>query len=525
MAIIDFFDRGWRLDPAATAYIGSERSWTFQEAGEMSCRIAHALLDADLGRTAKVGVLSPNDPLAWICVLGTWRAGLAWVPLNPTMPAEDLQRLIDGFDCDVLFYHPSMAPKIAELVPLLPNVKHYVCLGEQDAHADPATAEHPQLEPWLAQAPSTAPDVRYEMDDVVAIASTGGTTGMPKGVMNTHRSLAVCLAHVLMSLQYRADERIVNLAALPMTHASGVFCLAATSCGGTVVVLSKAEPGAVLDAIEKHRVTELFLAPTVVYRLLEVPDLARRDLAALRYLVYAAAPMSTEKLRVAIDLLGPVMTECYGLVEAFAGISFMRPEEHFIDGQVAPDSRLASCGRPNPLITVEIHDPEDRALPPGQSGEICVRGDLVMKGYYKAPDKTAETVVDGWLHTGDVGHFDHEGYLFITDRKKDMIISGGLNIYPSEIEQVIWGHPAVQDCAVIGIPHHDWGEAVTAVVELNPGARVHAEELIALCKERLGSIRAPKRVEFVDSLPRSANGKVLKRAVREHYWAGHTRQI
>jgi acyl-CoA synthetase (AMP-forming)/AMP-acid ligase II len=292
-----------------------------------------------------------------------------------------------------------------------------------------------------------------------------------------------------------------------------------------VVILPKAEPRAILDAITRHRVTDLFLAPTVVYRLMETQGISDRDLSSLRYLLYAAAPMSTEKLRRAIEVFGPVMMECYGQVEAFCGISFMHPEEHFVDGRVAPESRLASCGRPYPLVNVEIHNGIGNPVPVGESGEICVRGDIVMKGYYRAPDKTAETVVDGWLHTGDIGHFDKDDYLFITDRKKDMIISGGLNIYPSEIEQVIWSHPAVQDCAVIGAPHDDWGEAVTAVVEPNPGAQVDAAELIALCKDRLGSIRAPKHVDVVETLPRSANGKVLKRTIRERYWTGQVRRV
>jgi acyl-CoA synthetase (AMP-forming)/AMP-acid ligase II len=310
-----------------------------------------------------------------------------------------------------------------------------------------------------------------------------------------------------------------------MTHGSGVLTMAVTARGGTVVVIERPEPGAVLDAIEAHDVTELFLPPTVIYRLLEVPGVAERELPSLRYLMYAAAPMSTEKLRRALETFGPVMMECYGQVEAFAAISFFRPEEHYVDGEIAPDSRLGSCGRPYPLISVEIRDDRDRTLPPGESGEICVRGDLVMKGYYKAPERTAETIVDGWLHTGDVGHLDADGYLFITDRKKDMIISGGFNIYPSEIEQVIWSHPSVQDCAVIGVPDGDWGEAVKAVVELNPGEDAGEDELIRLCKERLGSIRAPKSVDFVDTLPRSANGKVLKAEVRRPYWAGQARQV
>jgi acyl-CoA synthetase (AMP-forming)/AMP-acid ligase II len=215
----------------------------------------------------------------------------------------------------------------------------------------------------------------------------------------------------------------------------------------------------------------------------------------------------------------------YGQTEAPGTISFLRPEEHFVDGRLAADERLSSVGRPSPLVRVEILDADRRPLAQGETGEICVRGDLVMKGYYNEPEKTAETIIDGWLHTGDVGHLDAEGYLHITDRKKDMIISGGFNVYPSEVEQVIWAHPAVQDCAVIGVPDDKWGEAVKAVVELNAGQTVAAEELIALCKSKLGSVKAPKSIDFVAALPRSAAGKVLKKDLRQTYWAGRDRKI
>jgi len=215
----------------------------------------------------------------------------------------------------------------------------------------------------------------------------------------------------------------------------------------------------------------------------------------------------------------------YGQTEAPASIAFLPPGEHFVDGRLASDERLSSVGRPNPLVRVEIMNDASAILPPGETGEICVRGDLVMKGYYKAPDKTAETIVHGWLHTGDIGHLDADGYLHITDRKKDMIISGGFNVYPSEVEQVLWAHPAVQDCAVIGVPDVQWGEAVKAVVELNAGTQVRADELIALCKEKLGPVKAPKTVDFVDALPRSEAGKLVKRTLRDPYWSDTGRAI
>jgi acyl-CoA synthetase (AMP-forming)/AMP-acid ligase II len=360
----------------------------------------------------------------------------------------------------------------------------------------------------------------------VALMPTGGTTGRPKGVMNTHRSFQTFVANFMMATPYAADASIVNLAAAPMTHTSGVLAVPCTARGGTVVVVTKPDPGLLLAAIGKHKVTELFLPPTVIYRLLDVPDLAKKvDFSSLRYFVYAAAPMSIEKLKQAVEVIGPVMMGGYGQTEAPGSISFLKPDEHFIDGKFASDERLSSVGRPSPLIRVEIMSDANEILPPGETGEICLRGDLVMKGYYKAPDKTAETIVDGWLHTGDIGHLDREGYLHITDRKKDMIISGGYNVYPSEVEQVIWSHPAVQDCAVIGVPDDMWGEAVKVVVELNAGQSVGADELIALCKDKLGSVKAPKSVDFIDTLPRSPVGKVLKKDLRARYWQNTDRKI
>jgi acyl-CoA synthetase (AMP-forming)/AMP-acid ligase II len=304
-----------------------------------------------------------------------------------------------------------------------------------------------------------------------------------------------------------------------------MLSLPCTARGGTVVVLSKPDPVLLLEAIAKHRVTEFFLPPTVIYRLLDIPGIEQQDFSSLKYFLYGAAPMSVEKLKRAIEVFGPVMAGGYGQTEAAASISSITPAEHFVDGKIAPDERLSSVGRPNPLIRVEIMNDQGEVLPQGETGEICVRGDLVMKGYHKAPDKTAETIIDGWLHTGDIGHLDAEGYLHITDRKKDMIISGGFNVYPSEVEQVIWAHPAVQDCAVVGVPDEKWGEAVKAVVELNAGQSVSEEELVSLCKEKLGSVRAPKSVEFVVALPRSTVGKVLKKDLREQYWQGLQRKI
>ncbi|MEA1028074.1 AMP-binding protein [Pseudomonas sp. N-137] len=518
MAIIDFFDRGRSLNRFGTAFVMDGERWNYEEAYGITCQVAQALLNDGTGKGCHGAVLAGNHPLAWMCVLGLWRAGLAWVPLNPRSTPEESIQLINGFDVEVLFFQKAYASAVEQYKALCPGLCKLVCIDGQVENCI-------SLPDWIASQPSTAPQVLHEPQDLVAIMPTGGTTGLPKGVMQTHRNLGASLINGIINTYYEPGEPIVNLAAAPMTHTAGFLSLSASARGGTVVVLSKPDPISLLDAIEEHRVTELFLPPTVIYRLLETPGIEQRDFSSLRYLMYGAAPMSLEKLKRALEIFGPVMLQGYGQTEAPGSIAFLRPGDHFVDGRVAPDSRLSACGLPSVTNALVIMDDCGRQLPQGDSGEICLRGDIVMKGYYKDPEKTAETLVNGWLHTGDVGHLDEEGFLHITDRKRDVIISGGFNIYPGEVEQVLWSHPAVLDCAVIGVPDDNWGESVKGVVELKPDCTVDANTLIELCKRKLGSVKAPKSIDFLSPLPRSSVGKVLKKDLREMYWGGRSRRV
>lgn len=522
MAMIDFFDRGWSIHPNGPAYIQDDRVYTFKEVGELSCQVANALLASGLPKETKGAVWALNDTTAWTCALAIWRANMCWLPVGARNSNDENQYVLEQFDCEVLFYQKYFAANIAEIQTRLPKIKYWICIDGES----PEISASVSLSDWIKNQPATKPRVAVDMDDVVAIVPTGGTTGHPKGVMNTHRSYQTAFAHLMIALHYTGDEQAVALAAAPMTHTSGLLSIPVTARGGAVVILSRPDPALMLAAIPKHRVTELFLPPTVIYRLLDIPDLNMKvDFSSLKYFAYGAAPMSVEKLKQAIEVFGPVMAGGYGQTEAPGTISTMPPDDHFVAGQIASDSRLSAVGRPNPFVDVVIMNDDKQIVANGESGEICARGDLIMKGYYKDPVKTAETIVGGWLHTGDIGHIDEEGFLHITDRKKDMIISGGFNVYPSQVEQVIWAHPAVQDCAVIGVPDEKWGEAVKAVVELKAGQEIDTAELIELCKAKLGSVCAPKSVDVIEALPRSPAGKVLKKDLRARYWEQSGRKI
>ncbi|QTH23157.1 AMP-binding protein [Rhizorhabdus wittichii] len=514
-----FLDQGARIDPEGTVLLQGDRRWRYAEVQAFTRRFARRARDAGFAPGSRGAVLSLNDAVAFQCAFGLHRAGMSWIPMNPKNGEDDARYTLDMFECDLLVFHSRFADMVRAIRPQLPRIAAYVCL---DRRID----DIPSLDEWLSGVPDDWTDLPLDNDALAIIMPTGGTTGRPKGVMLTERNLAAMVATYLFSFVYRAGERPVAMVAAPLTHAAGPLAVPAIARGGAVAILPAPDIDTMLDTIETHQVTEFFLPPTLIYRMLDHPGVGDRNLRSVRYFGYGSAPMSVEKLKRAIRLFGPCLTQFYGQSEAPALCTFLAPEEHVDgDGEPASDRVLSSCGRPTALIELRILDADDREVPAGEMGEVCVRGDLVTPGYYRQPELTAAAIVDGWLHTGDIGFLDGEGRLHVCDRKKDMIISGGLNIYPQEIEQVIWSHPAVADCAVIGVPDEEWGELVTAVVETIEGQDISADAVLGLCRQRLGSVKCPKRVDFVDALPRSPNGKVLKRVLRDRYWAAVGRRI
>jgi acyl-CoA synthetase (AMP-forming)/AMP-acid ligase II len=462
-------------------------------------------------------VLSGNAGAAFVALLGVLRGGGVWLPVNARNSVETNIEFLQDMDCDVLFYQARYISQVAEIRGKVPRIRHYIALEEADG-ADLSIARLIQGQPPEMYAAPLQPR------GLAMIMGTGGTTGRSKGVMLSHRNLTATMANHMSAMNI--TDCMTVLAAAPITHTAGLVSLPFMARGGRVVLMDGIDPQNLLKVIEQERVNMLFLPPTVIYTLLAQPNVRDFDFSALRYLMYGAAPMSPDKLAEAIDVFGPVMLQIYGQAEVPGAISVLRVEDHFIDGQVAPRQRLLSAGRRFPFTRVAVMDDDGSLLTqPGAVGEIVAQGDIVTEGYYKNPEATAEVQRHGWHCTGDVGYFDEQGFLFIVDRKKDMIVTGGFNVFSSEVEAAVMAHPAVKDCAVIGVPDDKWGEAVRAVIELRPGQSVEPQALIQFVKDRLGSIKAPKEVEIVAQLPRSAVGKVLKKEVRKKYWHAQERMV
>ena len=514
MRLVDYLDKGAQLGADAPCLTLGEADLSYAQVQRISWRVARGLQRAGLKPGDKVAVLSSNDAMAFATVFGISRAGGVWCPINPRNEASENAFVLDAFDCACLVFHGNYAPMVEQMRSQLPKLRALVCLDARQPFA-------PSMDDWLEGLDDAPLDIAPP-DDVAMIAGTGGTTGQPKGVMLTGRNLEAMSALTLMG--YPFEGRPAYLALAPLTHAAGVLCLPVMALGGRVVIMPKPDLGEFLALIERHRITHAFLPPTLIYMLLQHPELAATKRDSLQCFWYGAAPMSAARLEEALTKIGPVMAQLFGQTEAPMMISMMSPREHFnADGSVAKH-RLASAGRPGPLVQVGVMNAEGELLPTGESGEIVVRGSLVMQGYYKDPKATQEASRFGWHHTGDIGRLDDDGFLYIVDRAKDMIISGGFNVYSAEVEQALMQHPDVQDSAVIGLPDEKWGERVVAVLQPQAGRSIDAEAIKAFVKARIGSVKAPKQVEVWADLPRSKVGKVLKKDVRTILLAALTRE-
>jgi len=518
MHIIDLFERGARINPDGLMLSGAGGDFTYKDGRSLTIRIARALIAKGFKPETPFAVFSPNVGPAMIAMLGGLRAAGAWCNVNLRNGVEANTDVLARGLCKVLFFHSSTAEMVREMLARVKTIKLAVCLD--------ATSEFGPSLAQFVEAHDDAPlDIRYDPRGNGFQGSTGGTTGLPKITRSPCDFLTFNTLGWMAAWHF--DTPPVNLAVAPITHAAGMIALAQFPLGGTVVMMDKVDLGELLANIARYKVTTLFLPPTIIYMLLAHPDAKKTDFSSLRYVISAAAPIAPQKIVEGLKVFGPVMAQSFGQTEAGFPLTWMSPAETIAAANDPKlQHRLLSCGRPTLNVDViDFMDDKGNLLPAGEKGEMVVRGPTVMQGYLNDEKASAEARKFGWHHSGDVGYRDADGYIYIVDRIRDMVVSGGFNIFPFEIEQVLMRHPAVQDCAVIGVPDEKWGEAVKAVVQLAPNAKATEEELIAFAKAELGSMRTPKSIEFWPDLPRSAVGKVLKREIRTKFWAGRDRAV
>lgn len=485
-----------------------------------SNRMANALYKLGLKQGDNVALLQYNYPEMLESMFACFKAGCGAVPINWRLHPKEFAFIMDHSEAKAAVLSPEFNEAILEVRDRIPNVRSLITLG----HAEGELLDYEAL---LSRESNDFEDTVVHPDDLAWLFYTSGTTGLPKGAMLTHRNL------LAMTMNFYADicpgfgPDDVILHAAPLSHGSGCYALPNVGKGAANIILeSKSfDPELIFKTIQEYRVTNMFAAPTMIKLMVDSPAVDQYDHSSLKSLNYGGAPMLVEDLKQAMSKLGPCLVQLFGQAESPMTITYLPHQDHVQEGSPEQMKRLSSAGMPRTDVEVKIFDSDENELPPGETGEIVTRSDLVMKGYWRNPEATADTIKNGWLHTGDMGYLDDGGYLFIMDRSKDMIISGGENIYPREIEEVLIKHPAVREVAVIGVPDTKWGEAIKAVVSLNAGESASEEALIHFCRDHIASYKKPKTVDFVNELPKNNYGKILKRELREKYWQGRDRKV
>lgn len=477
---------------------------TVGQVRDAASQFVQALASLGVGKGTRVGLLSPNRPEVLHVANAVQLLACTYSPLHPLSGLNDHIYAVTDGDLDILIFDAERySARAGELAEAHPKLK-LIAFGQS-----PLAEDLSQLAQSFTPLPLIAP--RVGPHDVMRLGYSGGTTGKPKSLASVQRTGLATVQIMMSEWEWPNPPRF--LSCTPLSHAGAAMFLPILLKGGTMLVLPSFDPAKVMQTIQDERINCIMLVPTMIYALLDHPRFDEFDLSSLETVFYGASAISAPRLKEAIERIGPVFFQFYGQAEAPMGITHMRRAEHDVNDL----RRLASCGRPSPWIQLELRGPDNKPVPDGEPGEICVRGPLVMDGYRNAPELTAETFAGGWLHTGDVAVRDPDGFLRIVDRTKDMIVTGGFNVYPREIEDILAEHPAVAQVAVIGVPHEKWGEAVKALVVLRPNQRAEAEELVAAVAARKGSFQAPKSVEFVETLPQTPLGKPDKKALRARY--------
>ena len=505
-----------KATPDRVALVDGDRTFTYAQLDDRSNRFAEGLRSEGLGAQERVAFLDKNGPEYFDAVFGTAKVNAVLCAVNWRLAPPEAAFVINDSQAKILVVGQELLPMLDEIADELTTVTKVLVVGESSAHES--------YEAWLARQVSADPHVEANPHDVALQFYSSGTTGRPKGVMLTNDNLFASVDANNESLGF--DDRSVNLVAMPLFHvAGGAWGIVGLYNGCPNVIMREVDPAGVIEIIQRHGITHLVLVPAVIQFVLMLPEARTADFSSLEVLVYGASPISEEVLTDAIATFGCKFVQAYGMTETTGGVVILPPEDH--DPTGPNRHRLRAAGKAGPGTEVRVVDTDTGTdAETGAVGEILIRSRQNMSGYWNLPKDTAETLLpDGWLRTGDAGYLDGDGYLYIHDRVKDMIISGGENIYPAEIENALMSHPAIADVAIIGVPSERWGETPKAIVVLAPGAELAPAELIEFARTRLAHYKCPTSVDFVDVLPRNPSGKILKRELRAPYWEGRTRAV
>jgi acyl-CoA synthetase (AMP-forming)/AMP-acid ligase II len=513
------FDRACLFYSDRIALVEGDRTCTYDEMGRWSNRVAHGLIELGVEHGDRVGLLMPNCLEFVPTQQGIWKTGAAVVQMQALASVDDWVHVITTSGATTLVYHDRFDHAMEKIRTACPTLSRVIRLSTAEGRTTPDGVH--EYSAVFGGQPEHAPEVDVQPDDLGFVMFTSGSTGLPKGARHTHRSWVQTAIVAGMEIgDIRPGEIFAHGA--PLTHYSQIFLQPTFMRGGTNVILPGLDVETIFAAVARHGVTAIALVPTVIYMMLDHPASASTDLSTLRTIAYAGSPIAPDRLSEAIVVFGEVFVQAYGGTEP-GFMTCLRKEDHRI-GDGVDTARLSSAGRAMFHVNVSIQDEDDQLLPVGEVGEICTQQAGSMAGYLDA-SVDAEAIRGGWVHSGDIGYLDASGYLYIVDRKKDMVVTGGFNVFPRQVEDILMTHDDVTMCAVIGVPDDKWGEAVKAVVVRREGATVDAAELQALVKARKGAVWAPKTVDFVDALPVNASGKLDKRTLKAPYWAGQQRSV
>jgi len=503
--------------PAREAFWFEGRSTSYGEFDRLTNRVANGLLADGLRPGSRVGVIDKNSDDFYQVVFGCAKANTVSVGINWRLAPPEVAYILNDSKAEVLFVGPDFYALVDGIRAEVPTLKRIVAMGE-------GHGEWRGFEDWRDGFADTDPGVPVTTDDVAIQMYTSGTTGHPKGVQLQHRCFFDLwryppAADMAFNEWTEAD---VNLAAMPNFHIGGVgWCILGIRPGARNVIVREFEPGNTLDMIQQFGITKLFLVPAAIRMVLMHPKARETDYSSVQYIHYGASPIPLDLLREAIEVFQCGFVQLYGMTETTGSATYLPPQDHDTSG----NERMRSAGKPFPGVRLKVVDEQGQPVPPRQVGEICIASPVNMLGYWNLPEATAKTLIDGFVHTGDAGFLDEDGYVYVHDRVKDMIVSGAENIYPAEVESALFGHPAVADVAVFGVPDERWGEAVKAAVVLKPGMSVTGDELIGFARQRIAGYKLPKSIDFIAELPRNPSGKILKRELRKPYWEGMSRNV